>query len=180
MLNTADLPAQGDIATLEALRAVADSQRHRILCLLIEEPLTPTAIAEKLDIARTRVYYHLEILRKHGFIGVVGERPVAAMVERTYRAQARAFRVDRALLAASASAVHDAQAKLLEGAADDLRAAGDAEVLVTRAFVRLTPEQAAKLRELLRDVAREEFRDDAAGEWFELVLALFPSGGTPQ
>lgn len=180
MLNSLDLPAVAEIASLEALRAVADSQRHRILCMLIEEPLTPTAIAEKLSIARTRVYYHLEILKKHGFIAIVGERAVAAVIERTYRALARTFKVDRSMIAASSADVYDAQAKFLERAADDLREVRDAEVLVMRKFLRLTPAGAERFRAALQAL-RTEFADSpqADGEWYEFAVALFPTEGQP-
>jgi DNA-binding transcriptional ArsR family regulator len=189
MVNTLDLPAVKVVESLDALRAVADSQRHRILCLLINEPLTPTAIAEKLGIARTRVYYHLDVLRKHGFIAVVGERAVVAMIERTYRALARTFKVDRSMLAATApeSAIDDAQASLLERTADDLRnsphrssAATEqlAEVLVSRTFLRLAAEDARKLRAALEATLRQfAQRSDDGGDIYEMTVALFPTGG---
>jgi DNA-binding transcriptional ArsR family regulator len=176
------------VRSLTALRAVADSQRHRILCLLIEEPLTPTAVAEKLRLGRTRVYYHLDILKKHGFIAVVDERPVAAMIERTYRALARNFKVDRRMLSATASEseIDDAQATLLEHVAEDLRESRRAamsldnqrtENLVSRTFVRVSESDASALRtELLATFTKYSERSDEAGANFELALALFPIG----
>ncbi|MBV8489529.1 MAG: winged helix-turn-helix transcriptional regulator [Candidatus Eremiobacteraeota bacterium] len=187
MLNIAPLPAVAPVQSLEALRAVSDSQRHKILGLLIEEPLTPTVIAKRLHIARTRVYYHIDILKKHGFIAVVDERPVAAMIERTYRALARTFHVDRRMLSATAtpSAIDEAQALLLERTAEDLRArphatttaASDSEdVLVARSFFRLQPADAHALRDELNALVTKygnRQRDDA--ETFELTMALFPT-----
>jgi DNA-binding transcriptional ArsR family regulator len=190
MLNIADVPAFAPIESLEAMRAVADTQRHKILFMLIEEPLTPTAIAQRLDIARTRVYYHLDILKKYGFIAVVEERPVAAMVERTYRALARTFKVDRRMLSATApeSAIDDAQAVLLEMAAEDLRARphagpsspgdGRMEVLVARAFMRLSPADAVALRaDLSATYAKYQARTASGGDDYEYVAAFFPTEG---
>lgn len=182
MLNIAEIPALATISTLEALRAVSDSQRHRILTLLIREPLTASEIAKRLKIARTRVYYHLDLLEEHGFIRVVEERQVAAMIERTFRARARRFHVDRRMLASSSSEseVNAAQAALLERAADDLRSQhvgaeddDDDGVLVTRSFLRLTPERAAELRADI--VALVENYSDACadGDSYEMTLALF-------
>jgi DNA-binding transcriptional ArsR family regulator len=190
MLNKeADLPAVVQIQSLAALRAVADTQRHRILFVLIEEPLTPAAIAQRLNIARTRVYYHLDILKNHGFIAVVEERPVAAVVERTYRALARTFKVDRRMLSATTpqSAIDDAQAALLELAAEDLRATphagssaadGRAEILVARAFMRLSPADAVAMRdELSATHAKYQARTAFDGDDYEYIAAFFPTGG---
>lgn len=186
----ADLPALAQVNSLQALRAVADTQRHRILAMLIEEPLTAAAVAEKLRIARTRVYYHLDILKKHGFIEVVEERPVAAMIERTYRALARAFRVDRRMLSATSavSAIDDAQATLLDLTAEDLRASHQAapvsgegraaETFVARAFVRLDRRDGEALRAELGDtLAKYSARAlSAGGDEYEYAVALFPTG----
>jgi DNA-binding transcriptional ArsR family regulator len=175
MLNIDDLPAVAEISSLEALRAVSDSQRHRILTLLIHEALTASELAKRLKIARTRVYYHLDLLLEHRFIRVVEERQVAAMIERTFRACARRFRVNRRMLAAtsSPSQVNDAQAMLLEHAADDLRAAGEADVLVTRSFLRLAPKRAAELRAALNALVEQYGNDSGNGTPYELTMAFF-------
>lgn len=183
--------AVAEISSLEALRVVSDSQRHRILSLLIREPLTPSQIAKQLKIARTRVYYHLDLLKEHAFIRVVEERPVAAMTERTYRACAHRFHVDRRMLAATASesAVNAAQAQMLERAADDLRARpedvsdkgppAEPDVLVSRSFLRLTSQQAQKLRASLVELVDQYAvaAGDAPGNSYEMVLALFENQG---
>ena len=173
------MPAEAKVASLEALRIVSDTTRHRILAMLIGDPLTPSQIADKLKIARTRVYYHLDLLKEHGFIRVVEERPVAAMTERVYRACAKRFKVDREMLAlrSSESELNDAQARLLEHAADDLRsAAAESDVLVSRSFLRLSKTRAEKLR---ADIAAliEDYASEDEGDVFELAIALFASEG---
>lgn len=183
MLNIAEIPAVGQVASLQALRVVSDSQRHRILSLLIREPMTASTIAKRLKIARTRVYYHLDLLQEHGFIRVVEERQVAAMIERTFRACARHFRVDRRVLASGSSEfeVNDAQAALLERTADDLRAQSAAEsvdaqvdVLVTRSFLRLDAQRAAELRSALVALIEEYASAPSGDDSYEMTLALFP------
>lgn len=171
-----ELPAVKEIESLEALKATTDSQRHRILCLLIDEPLTPGEIAEKLKIKRTRVYYHLDLLVKHGMIGVVSERRVAAVTERTYRAAARAFRVNRKVLAASATGaqISAVQASILDHAADDLRTSTDPELLTSRGFLELSPEDAQSLRaELVAVIDSYRQRSAPGGLSYELAIALF-------
>jgi DNA-binding transcriptional ArsR family regulator len=180
MLNIAALPAVAEISSLDALRAVSDSQRHKILSLLIREALTASEIAKRLKIPRTRVYYHLDLLDQHRFIRVVEERQVAAMTERTYRACARRFRVDRRMLAAASSEsdVNDAQAAILERAADDLRGrhatdGGKPEVLVARMFLRLKPARAAALRDALVALVDRYADDGDDGDSYEMAVALF-------
>jgi DNA-binding transcriptional ArsR family regulator len=182
MLNTVDLPAFAEISSLEALRTVSDSWRHRILTLLIHEALTPSQIAERLNIARTRVYYHVDLLREHGFIHVVEERAVAAVTERTYRACAKRFKVDRQLLAAtsSESEVNAARAQILEQAADDLRnSASRSDVLVARSFPRLSEKKARELRAALSALIEKYAGESESGEVFEMTLALFATDGGP-
>jgi DNA-binding transcriptional ArsR family regulator len=179
MLDIIALPAESKVSSLEALRAVSDTWRHRILTLLIREPLTPSQIAVRLKIGRTRVYYHLDILREHGFIRVVEERPVAAMIERTYRACAQRFKVDRQMLAATSSEaeLNDAQARLLERAADDLRASfSQSDVLVSRSFMRLTKARARELRSEIVALV-DTYASESEGDGFEMALALFASEG---
>jgi DNA-binding transcriptional ArsR family regulator len=179
MLDMISIPAEAKISSLEALRAVSDTWRHRILTLLIREPLTPSQIAASLKIGRTRVYYHLDILREHGFIRVIEERPVAAMIERTYRACAQRFKVDRQMLAAtsSESELNDAQAQLLERAADDLRASSSqSDVLVARSFLRLTKAQASQLRSEIVALV-DKYAGASEGDGFEMALGFFASEG---
>ena len=123
--------------------------------------MTAGELAEKVGSARTRMYYHLNLLEQHGFVHVVDERLVSGINEKTYRATAKQFQVDRSLLGAVASEPEIAavQASLLENVAEDLRtrarsgspAVGteDATVLVTRSFLKLSPKRYAKLRAAL-------------------------------
>jgi DNA-binding transcriptional ArsR family regulator len=174
------------ISTVEALRVVADGQRHRILTQLIAREMTARDLAGATNMNRTRLYYHLNLLERHGFIRVVGEQLVSGIPERTYRATAREFRVDRELLSAGASEreIGDAQALILEEAADDLRArskastAHDDDVFVARSFLRLSDERRRELRKRFRDLLEEfpdcgDARSEADSNETELIIGLF-------
>ena len=180
-VNTSVLP-EAPIRDLESLRALVDSQRHRIVMLLVDEPLTATDLAERLGIGRTRLYYHLGILAQHGLIQIVDTRMVSGITERTYRAVAHRFRVDRALLASRASEaqISDAQASILDEVARDLRAraasakqAEDADVLVSRAFLCLNDERRAELRARLVALLEEYRSADRDGTVTEIAMTLF-------
>jgi len=85
----------------------------------------------------------------------------------------------------SKAEVNEAQATLLEHAAEDLRAQrigdapADSDVLVTRSFLRLTPERAAELRSALIALV-DEYSDAApTGTPYEMTIALFQNEETP-
>jgi DNA-binding transcriptional ArsR family regulator len=173
------------IEHLETLQVLVDSQRHRIATLLMDQPMTARELAEQLGIGRTRLYYHLDLLQRHGIIRVAETRLVSGIEERTYRAVARAFRVDRTLLAAEASEpqIADAQASILDAMASDVRARAesgaatsrvdDSDVLVARTFLCLNDQNRRELRERLSALMQEYRSVDPGGRETELGLALF-------
>jgi DNA-binding transcriptional ArsR family regulator len=168
------VPAVGAVKDLAALRVIADSQRHRILAALMHEPLSAAALSDRLAIPRTRVYYHLELLERHGFVRVSGYRDERTP-ERLYRATAGFFRIDRALFGSDLAALNHARAALLEAAADDLRhvSPDDETVVVRRAFVRLDPARRKAFADALAALIGEFARDDEHGAECEVVAALF-------
>ena len=184
IVNEALEPAAvAPIEDLETLQVLVDSQRHRIVTLLMERPMTARELAAELGIGRTRLYYHLDLLEQRRIVRVVETRPVSGLTERSYRAVARAFRVDRALLATRASEpqIADTQAGLLDAMAADLRAratggaqdAADADVLVGRRFLRLDERRRRELRARLMALV-DEYRDgDPDGRETEVGVALF-------
>ena len=137
--SSAPLVEVATLETLAALRAVADDQRSRILSVLIEAPLTAGELARRLGIARTRIYYNLDMLERHGIIRVVEERVVERRVERVYRAVARRYRVDADLLGRGrARPLARVRARIIEQVAIDMKElsrspkADDPSVLVGR------------------------------------------------
>ena len=77
-----------DVATLKAM---ADPTRAAILELLTE-PRSVTELAHALDVPRTRLYHHIELLREKGLVEQVDERRVGALTERIYALTAKTFR----------------------------------------------------------------------------------------
>jgi DNA-binding transcriptional ArsR family regulator len=171
-----EIAEEAVVPNLEILRVLADSRRHEILTALMREPLTVRALAEQLRLPRTRLYYHLELLERHGLVRVVHTRMVSGALERTYRAAARTFRVDRRALADStaAAAIDEAQATILQAVADDLRGRRDVtrDPLVARTFLRLNAGRYAELEARLRALVAE-YRNDEDGAPAELAFALF-------
>lgn len=81
--------------SLEALKAISDPLRARLLAVFAESPSTVPQAAERLGLPVTRLYYHVHHLEKYGFIEVVETRPAGGMVEKVYFVTARQFIVDR-------------------------------------------------------------------------------------
>lgn len=184
-VNDWEILDEAPVADLETLQVLADGQRHRIVTLLMEESLTAKEIADRLGIGRTRLYYHLDLLERHGIVRVSGTRLVSGIVERRYRAAARTFRVDRALLSSRASLaeITDAQASILDAVAHDLhvraraRVGTDDDLLVSRAFLTLSAARRQELRERLTALVAEYRDSDDGGDEIEVAVALFTTAG---
>ncbi len=78
------------IDDLETLKVLADPLRLRIRELMVR-PSTVKQIAAELEIPATKLYYHVNLLEKHGLITVVDSRLVSGIMERVY--QVAAYRV---------------------------------------------------------------------------------------
>jgi predicted Rossmann fold nucleotide-binding protein DprA/Smf involved in DNA uptake len=59
------------ITDLEAVKAIADPLRNQIIEVLSPAPMTVNQIAEKLGLAPSNLYYHVNLLEKHGFLKVI-------------------------------------------------------------------------------------------------------------
>ncbi|WP_420631615.1 helix-turn-helix domain-containing protein [Candidatus Leptofilum sp.] len=86
------------IEELEMLKVISDPLRTQILEILIFQPATVKQLADKLGLAPSKLYYHVNMLEKAGFITVVETRMVANMQEKYYRAVANSFQLDESLL----------------------------------------------------------------------------------
>lgn len=87
------------IDNLEALRIYFDPLRTQIIQAVGQEPRTIHQVAETLGVPFTRLYYHFQLLEKHGFIQQVDTRSYGGAVEeKYYMISARMFLVDRSLM----------------------------------------------------------------------------------
>src|SRR5436190_19640135 len=85
------------IDDLATLKAIADPTRTALLELLAA-PHSVTELAGALDVPRTRLYHHIELLESKGVIEKVGERRDGPMTERVYALTARTLRPSSRLL----------------------------------------------------------------------------------
>lgn len=86
------------IQTLEALKVFSDTLRQQIIEVLLEGPKTVKQIASELDLAPTKLYYHINLLEQHELIMVTETQIVSGIIEKHYTAAAREFQIERSLL----------------------------------------------------------------------------------
>jgi predicted ArsR family transcriptional regulator len=87
------------IDSIEALKIYCDDVRLRMLNLMADAPRTVNELAGILNVPFTRLYYHMHLLEKHGFIEVVSVRNISGAVEeKHYQTTARTFTVALPLL----------------------------------------------------------------------------------
>ena len=187
MISTtgADIAREVPIGDLETLRLLASGRRHAIVQALTPRAMTAKELAGHLGTVPTKLYYHLNILESAGIIRVAEERIVSGIVERSYRAAARSFVVDRSLLSANEADVADAQAVILDETAAEYRkqrrrpasTAETVEPLIARSYLRCSPQKLqalhARLHELLADA---DDSGDGTGEAVCLAVAFFAVG----
>jgi DNA-binding transcriptional ArsR family regulator len=82
------------LENLETLKVVTDPLRNQILETLTPAPQTVGQIATKLGLETSRLYYHFNLLEKHGFIQVVDTSVQGNLIEKTYWLTAYRFEVD--------------------------------------------------------------------------------------
>jgi DNA-binding transcriptional ArsR family regulator len=179
------------IDDLETLKVIADPTRAAIIELLAE-PRSVTQLAAALDVPRTRLYHHIELLQTKGLVEQVDERRAGALTERVYALTAKVFRASKRLLRSGdveerADAITtllfettktDLQRSIVSGEAILDHGEAVKQVGLGRSIALLAPERAAEfITELEALVARF---DDAHGSGanarpFALVWALYPS-----
>lgn len=187
------------ISDLDTIRVMSDPLRLRILQVMaagIDEPWTVKRMAASLALPPTKLYYHVNLLEKHGLIKVTGTGIVSGIVESRYAIAARRFEVDRSVFATASPDGSDAMAGLLSTIFDTSRdeilagiaagriTTGDAEpdpqrrLTVRKEGVHLSPARAAEFRARIEAVFTEFDSDqDAEGINIAALVAIYPIEG---
>ncbi len=191
------------ITDLETIKVVADPLRLQLLNLLREEPRTVKELAKSLHLSQTKLYYHMDLLEKHGLVRVTGTRLVSGILEKRYQAAAYKFSVDHALLAPAPSepSSHEGSDVFLSAVLDYTRsdiqrsleeglielrkdAPPERRLVLGRLWMRLLPEQAAEFIKRLADLEAEFERaqpppDDPNAQLYEYLLGFYPTRQRP-
>jgi DNA-binding transcriptional ArsR family regulator len=183
---------------LEVLKAIAHSTRLDILQSL-KHPKTVKEIAQRLNMAATKLYYHVNLMEKHELIQVVETNIVSGIIEKKYQVTARNYRLQDGLLTESNTfseeidmmlrAIFDTTRTELKRSieAEKMKLASeDKRGLVWHSGLCLTPTQFAEfhkqLEELLRTMEEQskqydaEDGDDADSDanLYRITVAFYP------
>ncbi len=184
------------IDNLETLKVLADSMRLRILEYLAA-PGTVKEIAQKIKKPPTKLYYHFNLLEKHGLIAMVDTRIVSGIIEKHYQAAAHMYRVQWGLLspgspdfdegvqamltAVLGDAQNDARESIRAGLVDtDKDAPHHRRLLMTQGRLKLTQAQADEFSNRLMDLMKEfdqhsNDNSDSDVKSYKLLLMMHPS-----
>jgi DNA-binding transcriptional ArsR family regulator len=181
-------PEASQTIRLEDLKLLSDPLRAHLVEALIGQALTVKELAARFGLPPTRLYYHVNLLEKHGFIQVADTRWVSGILEKHYRATARQYRVDRSPFADPAGDVlddtkADIRHSVRAGRIDLAQTAPHLQtLLLKRGFGRLTP---ARARHFYKQLAAliEAFTEAPAGDGedlYALAVAFYPTLYPPE
>lgn len=187
------------IDDLETLKVFFDPLRTRIVRAMVHQPRSVHEIAEELSIPFTRLYYHINMLEKHGIIRLVDVRNIGGAVEeKYYQVRARSFVVDRRWLTMSppedadhiSPGVEAVMAATLGGTLDDIRHAvrtGHIDLsklsphpdalIIRRGVSLMSREQARQFHERLLELMQDFAGIEPDGEplYYAMAFALYPT-----
>lgn len=184
------------ISELETLKVYFDPMRRRVIQAVAGEPRTVHEIAAELDVPFTRLYYHVNLLEKHGLVRVVETRNLSGAVEeKYYQVSARVFVIDRRLLTARPGAGDEDAlgtflVQVLEGTRRDIlnsveqglvnlsmRPPDPDGLMLRHAVARMPPEHVAAFNQRLMALV-EEFSDQRGtpdDDYYALTITLYRS-----
>ncbi len=186
----------------DVVRLIGDPLRLKLLELLRQQPRTVKELAETLDVPRTRLYHHINLLEEHDLIAVDETRVVSGIIEKRYRATAYRLSIDKRLLGASAEGqsaldaflslvldevVSEVQRAIAAGLIDVDRVHEDVyaprRLVIGRQWLRLNDGQVARFEEVFREMMEEfepstVFHPDATahddGTLYEFLTGFYP------
>ncbi len=187
--------AEHTIADLDALKAFCDPLRHQMMRVLSERPLTIREVADKINRTFSSLYYHINILEKHGLIYVAGMRPISgAVAEKYYHISAKVYRIQRQLRTFMQDSQYEPLELQMENAFDatrsdirdglnngalslDLSPPHPDSILIEKRMRQLPPEQASAFYQQLLELLNSFEQQGMVGEEipsYALTFALHP------
>ena len=185
------------IKDLETLKIMADP-RNQILEILAPEKQTINQIAEKLGLSPSKLYYHINLLEKHGLIQEVDTIVKANIIEKVYWITAYECKMDHDLFNFSTpegqESVITAMVTPIDSTREDIVRSLEAratalekgaeqhprEVVIFREVRKMSDQTADKFTERLKQVLEdfENFEGDNDSDdshMRALTLAFYPS-----
>lgn len=151
----------------EQVKAIAHPVRTRILTLLDDRPMSAKELALAMEMTPGRVGHHLKTLERTGFVAVVEERPIRAVVEKLFGPTHASIRLDVEGVDRLRFALRQAS---IEAAEPDAQPLDDGIRLVS---TRMTPERAGEFAERLADLVAEFSAESGPGPVFSILTAVY-------
>lgn len=182
-----DPRATAMVSTPGQIEAIANPLRSRIL-RHAGRPVTVAELAERFDVPKTRLYYHVNMLVDEGLLIQVDQRKSGARIERIYLRTAGDFQLDPGLAEAvgdARKAAELAAAVLLEPARGEVEAGLERLLIgeqlqgsLARSVVYLSREDATRfverVKQLIRDMTAASQPDDSTASVFAFTTAFVP------
>ncbi len=180
-----------EINDLETLKILTDPTRLAILESL-HEPRSVTEVADLLEVPRTRLYHHINLLEDHGLIRVASTRQKGALSEKLYEPAAASYvpgpdlmestnpveRVDAAIAGIIDTTREDMRRSLLEHWTGESESK---EISMFRSLARVTADEAEQFTEeftkLFAKYSKLHKEDDPSDNthMYALTFLFYPS-----
>jgi len=163
------------IDRLEAVRAITDPHRMRILRLLLAEPCTVSGLGRILDKHPAWVRHHVKVLEEAGLARVAEVRTTRNFTEKFYTATAAAFSVSLLVRPQSQTGVSSLVAMVSDDLAVELLAGGDDPRVKLITAVTGSLDGLIGVRQGLADIAGCHLLDTETGQYnIPYARHLFP------
>lgn len=160
------------ITDLETLKVAADPLRNQIMELIVPAPITVSEIAGKLGLTPNKLYYHMNLLEKHGFIQVVETEVRGNLIEKTYWLTAYDFDIDKDLMTFGSPEgqenVKDMFLAAVDATREDMRRSIEARVFNLEHGAEPIPRQTILSRHSVK--ISDEQADEFIKRFHELIL----------
>jgi transposase-like protein len=183
------------ITSLETLKVFADPLRQQIIEALLDGAKTVKQVAAELDLAPTKLYYHVNLLEEHQLIRVVDTRIVSGIIEKHYQASARSFAIEHSLLTPgqeSGSAVELALNAMLDPIREEIQRSFSSGMIdmsedaplwhklkLWRETIRFSEAEAAgfysRLEALVREYASRSSAAESSDQPYALIIGVYPA-----
>lgn len=173
-----------EITSVEQAKVFSHELRIEIMkCFLYEKPKTAKQIADELEMAASKVHYHVKELVKVGLLELVETRENSGIIEKYYLPVAKLFRINLNKEELSDEDLIDPKITMLMSAASEvkqsIRLFPDAKQKFLNFYIDLTDEER---EEFMNDVdqvfkrwdKKVEGRDRSDTTIYGLVMGLYP------
>ena len=175
------------ITTEDQIEALSNPVRTRILNQAVA-PITVAELAERFNVPKTRLYYHLNLLVKEGFLAQVDERKSGARIEKIYLRTASSLHLSpdlaeaigdtRRAAEAAAALIFEPARAYTEDMLEKSLGGTDQSGVLTRTMFRLKAADVAefesRFNEILSDLRLAHTDSDPNAVMYSYTVALVP------